>query len=251
MFALRQTWYFSLARKVILYSFLHSSAGRISLRSVVSNQFRKELHIIKMKSCISSTVWAVAYHQCESVFYTRQSRDDIQPWQADEIQCAKHIDDIPLLSQWIKNKQVEWLAYFWQGQKDLKLLRNPSCGARKLLPAWSAGTFRPRRFVSLASSATGGARDLTRHSPRASGVQVLHQIILKPGAHHKMHSRFLAGAEGLEPSALGFGDRCSTNWAIPLFLLLDFFQFSVPRHSVLKDRWHNPTELYPYAFSFL
>ena len=27
----------------------------------------------------------------------------------------------------------------------------------------------------------------------------------------------LAGAEGLEPSARGFGDRCSTNWAIPLY----------------------------------
>ena len=26
----------------------------------------------------------------------------------------------------------------------------------------------------------------------------------------------LAGAEGFEPSARGFGDRCSTNWAIPL-----------------------------------
>ena len=28
----------------------------------------------------------------------------------------------------------------------------------------------------------------------------------------------LAGAEGFEPSARGFGDRCSTNWAIPLYL---------------------------------
>ena len=27
----------------------------------------------------------------------------------------------------------------------------------------------------------------------------------------------LAGAEGLEPSARGFGDCCSTNWAIPLY----------------------------------
>ena len=27
---------------------------------------------------------------------------------------------------------------------------------------------------------------------------------------------YLAGAEGFEPSALGFGDRCSTSWAIPL-----------------------------------
>ena len=32
----------------------------------------------------------------------------------------------------------------------------------------------------------------------------------------------LAGAEGLEPSARGFGDRCSTNWAIPLYLF--YFQ---------------------------
>ena len=30
----------------------------------------------------------------------------------------------------------------------------------------------------------------------------------------------VAGAEGLEPSARGFGDRCSTNWAIPLYLIL-------------------------------
>ena len=27
----------------------------------------------------------------------------------------------------------------------------------------------------------------------------------------------MAGAEGLEPSARGFGDRCSTNCAIPLY----------------------------------
>ena len=30
-------------------------------------------------------------------------------------------------------------------------------------------------------------------------------------------SAYLAGAEGLEPSARGFGDHCSTNWAIPLY----------------------------------
>ena len=27
----------------------------------------------------------------------------------------------------------------------------------------------------------------------------------------------LAGARGLEPRTFGFGDRCSTNWAIPLY----------------------------------
>ena len=32
-------------------------------------------------------------------------------------------------------------VFFWQGQKDLKLLRNPSCGFQNLLPAWSAGKF--------------------------------------------------------------------------------------------------------------
>ena len=32
-------------------------------------------------------------------------------------------------------------------------------------------------------------------------------------------TRFLAGVEGFEPSARGFGDRCSTNWAIPLYLV--------------------------------
>ena len=29
---------------------------------------------------------------------------------------------------------------------------------------------------------------------------------------------FLAGAQGLEPWAYGFGDRRSTNWAIPLYI---------------------------------
>ena len=31
-------------------------------------------------------------------------------------------------------------------------------------------------------------------------------------------SLFLAGAQGLEPWAYGFGDRRSTNWAIPLYI---------------------------------
>ena len=28
---------------------------------------------------------------------------------------------------------------------------------------------------------------------------------------------WMAGVEGFEPSARGFGDRCSTNWAMPLY----------------------------------
>ena len=69
-------------------------------------------------------------------------------------------------------------AFFWQGQKDLKLLRNPSCGARKnRRPLPLPRFFRPRRFVPLAASATGGARKLTRHAPRAFGFI---SILLKP-----------------------------------------------------------------------
>ena len=34
----------------------------------------------------------------------------------------------------------------------------------------------------------------------------------------------MAGAQGLEPWAYGFGDRRSTNWAIPLYSLRDAFE---------------------------
>ena len=46
----------------------------------------------------------------------------------------------------------------WQGQKGSKLLRNPSCGARKNLRAAAFPRFfRPLRQPLLAVSATGGA----------------------------------------------------------------------------------------------
>ena len=57
---------------------------------------------------------------------------------------------------------------FGRGRRD-RSATHPSCGSRNLLTAWSAGKFRPRRFVLLAFSHTVSARNLTRHSPRASG----------------------------------------------------------------------------------
>ena len=39
----------------------------------------------------------------------------------------------------------------------------------------------------------------------------------KPWNHAVSRLFLMAGAEGFEPSARGFGDRCSTNWAIPLY----------------------------------
>ena len=103
--------------------------------------------------------------------------------------------------------------FFGRGRRD-RSATHPSCGARNLLTAWSAGKFRPRRFVLLAFSHTVSARNLTRHSPRASGSTL---SLVKTKDTAKAMSFVLAGAEGIEPSALGFGDRCSTSWAIPLY----------------------------------
>ncbi len=69
---------------------------------------------------------------------------------------------------------------------------------------------QPLRFVTLATSATGSARDITRHAPRASGLSFLSQT-KKESTDQTVDTFFLAGAEGFEPSARGFGDRCSTN----------------------------------------
>ena len=52
--------------------------------------------------------------------------------------------------------------------------------------------------------------------PSTSGVTGRHSNRLNYRAIYILYKRHycpytLAGAEGLEPSALGFGDRCSTN----------------------------------------
>ena len=43
---------------------------------------------------------------------------------------------------------------------------------------------------------------------------------------------FLAGAQGLEPWAYGFGDRRSTNWAIPLYYVKYVFESRRPEKLV-------------------
>ena len=40
---------------------------------------------------------------------------------------------------------------------------------------------------------------------------------------------YCAGATGLEPATYGFGDRCATNCATPLF-----FYSLMPKHQALK-----------------
>ena len=46
----------------------------------------------------------------------------------------------------------------------------------------------------------------------------------------------MAGAEGLEPSARGFGDHCSTNWAIPLFPRCLWLSFWLPQREYYNTR---------------
>ena len=97
----------------------------------------------------------------------------------------------------------------WQGQKDSKLLRNPSCGARKnLRTAAFPRFFRPLRQPLLAVSATGGAR---RRCPARSACPGFPGFRKTQKASASCGDLLcLAGAEGLEPSARGFG--VDVNW---------------------------------------
>ena len=62
--------------------------------------------------------------------------------------------------------------------------------------------------------ATGDQRPSARTAGEPAGApccQILPHTNEKSQVPHKRYLTFLAGAEGLEPSARGFGDRCSTN----------------------------------------
>ena len=77
---------------------------------------------------------------------------------------------------------------FWQGQKDL------------VSPAGSVGASALRAEVS-----TGDPHPSTRSACLGS------RFVSAKNGHLSASVSFLAGAEGLEPSARGFGDHCSTN----------------------------------------
>ena len=48
-------------------------------------------------------------------------------------------------------------------------------------------------------------------NPRAAYMRPLRRSKKQKAAYLKRDKRLLAGVEGFEPSARGFGDRCSTN----------------------------------------
>ena len=91
---------------------------------------------------------------------------------------------------------------FWQGQKDLTEVAEQLLTARR--PKFFEFQYPPSRSALKTVYKTVF---LTR---RPSRVQVLFYSEQK-NTRHKSDRCFLAGAEGLEPSARGFGDRCSTN----------------------------------------
>ena len=78
--------------------------------AVVYHQFRK--------NCISSRQ-SLVYHHCES-FLIHATRDEMQFWRTDEIQQWQIaiVDDIPLLSQWIKKSTSRNLSIFWWEKVD-------------------------------------------------------------------------------------------------------------------------------------
>ena len=112
---------------------------------------------------------------------------------------------------------------FWLRRLDLNLYRAnvvclTSCGAQKLLSAWSAGNFWPLRFLTLPSSATGGGRDVTSGTLR-SLVQNQISITRKILTHQKVNEDFLVAEAGLEPTTFGLWARRATNCSTPRYLV--------------------------------
>ena len=71
-------------------------------------------------------------------------------------------------------------------------------------------------FRRIVSKRLFGIRDTGRgrvspSNPRAGHARPLQRNKKQKAAYLKRDKRLLAGVEGFEPSARGFGDRCSTN----------------------------------------
>ena len=133
----------------------------------------------------------------------------------------------------------------------MNLLRKPSCGARLCLRRQGRlANRRPLRHPRLAASATGGASAaMPRHAPRAS---VSPTAITKNSATANAVALFLAGAEGFEPSARGFGvdveerKRERGKGGVARFLLQDEnvrCWFGAFRFSRSKTRIESPLEI--------
>lgn len=88
------------------------------------------------------------------------------------------------------------------------MLRNPSCGTRRKTSLGRRFSVDRCAVIALLYLPQAALADNARHSPSASGSFFAYK---KTASAAKAVLAVLAGAEGIEPSALGFGDRCSTS----------------------------------------
>ena len=65
-----------------------------------------------------------------------------------------------------------------------------------------------KRLYSIPDASRGR---VAPDNPRAAYMRPLRRNKKQKAAYLKRDKRLLAGVEGFEPSARGFGDRCSTN----------------------------------------
>ena len=125
------------------------------------------------------------------------------------------------------------MRFLWQGQKDLKLLRNPSCGTRNPFRAMNRPhAFRPRRFASLPPPAPGGGRSAHPARSACLGFTLLLPLVTqirRPNGRRIC----VAGAEGLEPSARGFGGE--KFWGEKSFVYGVSWAFGGSRHKLCHN----------------
>ena len=136
-------------------------------------------------------------------FSCHRQRQDASPRHAPRASFSK-----PFAQTKKKKRAVKRLFFFLAGAEGLEFALQKHSRTARLERFALLLVFSPQH---LAFSCHRQRQDASpRHAPRASFSKPFAQTKKKKRAVKRLFF-FLAGAEGLEPSARGFGDRCSTN----------------------------------------
>ena len=182
------------------------------MRSIVSHQ----LH----RNCISSTSLEVVYHHCESFLIHANAwwYTVLTDWWDTTRQCR--VDDMPLLSQWIKKERSNRFVLFWRPKQDSNLWQYRSEILSRCF-AWSA---RIALYFFLFSAhfirhrRREPAKQLTADASAETRLHNLNPIKeQKENDHLLVVVFFLAPQTGLEPVTPRLTAACSTDWAIRAF----------------------------------
>ena len=92
--------------------------------------------------------------------------------------------------------------------------------------------FASQKWCDVFHSLAVGEHHAVRHITHEVYITFRKEHIIEKSTSQMRSAFFVAGAEGFEPSARGFGDHCSTNWAIPLY-------------------WYTANELWQYTTFFI